>query len=236
MSKHNDNEMLNDKLIRKALSEIGNRLHLAPEFILADVQGELSADGHAKVQKHIKDCQECLTLYQMIKDYIEAEKETDLEEAKDGKVNIPLPESLMKKFELRNLINKDKEKIVAQTAKLFLAEESWFIIKPALKAIKNSHKNNVQLDYRGDNEELSVAAFSSGLRDKDKQELGLIANVYLFISILCELIVEKRSTFEEAKSSLAIDIQNASTQVDQICLDDDKISSIRDIIIEQLEV
>jgi hypothetical protein len=200
----NNEDKINDALIRNALS--GMTIHLPPEFILADARGKLSGAGHTKVQDHLKKCHECSALYRMIQKFLAAENEFDSSGTGE---KISLPDALKSKVEMIALVNRKKDEIVIKVAEQLLPEESWFMIEPAISVI-HKWRNKTALDYKQEDNGLLAAAFTSNEELGNKQNFDIINEAMIFVSVVCDLIVEKCENLSGIKHNLASYIEDAS--------------------------
>lgn len=211
----NNEDKINDALIRDALSEM--TIHLPPEFILAYARGTLSEAGHAKIQNHLKDCHECSALYKMIQKFLAAENKFDSASTTE---KISLPDVLKSKFELFALVNKKKNEITEQVVKLLLPEESWFMIGPAISVLQK-WRDKTAFDYKREDSRFLAAAFTSGEELGNKQNFETVNEAMILVSFVCDLIIEKCKYSGDIEHNLANYIDDAGHIAKGIKLDKD---------------
>jgi len=213
----NDNEnFMNKEPFKQILPELGKQMHMPPEMILAYARGVLSQDGRSKVASHIKDCKECTEVFNLANRFLKAEQEYD-SEGLESKSAVHLSRRVKSKLELAVLLNSKKDELVEMVSKLLLPRKSWVSIQPAIIVAKNRHKHSARIHHE-DEEELPVAAFSSGAGLEGKRDYDVVIRVIGFVDLVRDLLLERCKTMAEIKSELPVCVDNAIAVIDDVKL------------------
>jgi hypothetical protein len=225
-----NDDIMNSPEIKKLLSELKGKVHIPFELILADAMGRLSTEGHSKVLSHMKTCSECRNIRQYIKEAMDGKESFD---GQNGfALNIPIGSVPQPKLKLVATVNSKRNKIAEETAKLFIPENSWFCIKPAITAYRNWLQSSTEADV-AKTEELAVAAFTSGISD-NRKDFEKVISAVKFADFICDLLVEHCNNLNEIEQKMSESVDDGMAMFDDLKLDEKAKNEILKVLSESL--
>ena len=198
-----------EKKLYELLSGLKDVCHIPVEFLLADAGNKLSSDGHIRVEEHVKDCDECAKALEIAKNFIQVEKECSSEIGK-GEVE-SIPKKLSEKLEVHILLSSKRDDIVEEIAKLFLPEDSWFVIRPGIALLDKGYSLPCE-ENTSDTDGImfrAVAAFADD-ENEHKEAYGVVSRVFNYVDSLLNTLQECTSNVCEIKSRLT-EIESEAT-------------------------
>lgn len=225
-----NDDIMNSPEIKKMLSGLKGKVHVPFELMVADAEGKLSSKGHSKVISHIKTCDECGKVFQVVKESLDYE--VDIDEQMDTISTIPIEPKLGSKLKLAATVNSRRNEIAEKIARLLLSKDLWFCIKPAITVYRNWLKTSVETDVV-ESEELPVAAFS-GSSEENMETFEVIINAVKFADYTCDLLVERCSSLREVQQQLLEFAKDAMVMFDDLKLDEEAKTKILGVLSENL--
>lgn len=194
----NNNDIMNNPRIKRLIYELKDRVHVPFELIVADIQGELSLEGHSRIESHLHICRECAEVFRLVKESISS---GDIDEQQSTSSNMFVNPVVDPKLRLVSIVNSKRDVIAEKVAKLLIVKESWFAVKPAIVAYRK-WLNIPSEKHVTAREEVTMVAFTSGSIE-DMEDFETIINSVRFSDYICDLLVERCVSFNEAMQKLA---------------------------------
>ena len=110
------------------------------------------------------------------------------------------------------MFNTSKDESAEGIAKLLLATESHYVVKPTITAIAN-WRSETSLESRQNNDRLRAAAFSSDSDDDEGGAIGIVVAIVEFVETVYDMLLERCNTISE----LARDIENCVSNAIVVC-------------------
>jgi hypothetical protein len=156
-------------------------------MMLAYARNVLSPGASSKVQSHIGDCKACERTLYYAREILRVEQGS-APAATTFEVAVELSPQVKAKLELVALLHSKQERLTEAVAKLLLPQALWISIEPTIRALRDRSTAPTMGADRED--ELPVAAFTSGASEQTRRICEKVANVADFVELLCELLVE----------------------------------------------
>lgn len=207
---------INDEVIQELLKDISGEFHLSPEMILAFVDGRLSKGTNHKIQKHLDECSECGSMYEIIRKTARAEKDFEKETLSTPE-SVEMPQRVSNKVELYEVLSQNKDIISEEIAKLFLPEKKWFMVKLVIASYRNAQKSGYDPSQVNSCNELPIAAFSGQSEESEvDNDFQKIVNSVTFADYVCETLIESCCRKDEIRENIPTILSNGMVYLDKI--------------------